>query len=389
LIRMAAQKGYRIFFLGGSPEATVQAVARLQTQYPDLIIAGHYSPPFADLLQMDQAGIKQRIASAHPDLLFVSFGCPKQEKWIAMHYRSLGVPVSIGVGGTIDFLAGRLVRAPLWMQRTGTEWLFRLAQEPRRLFKRYAKDCTFFAAHLFAQWCRMRWRPRGAPPASSLGQVNRVGAFHELRCPEWLDAQAVARHALLWERELAQPAHVMIHLAGVRFIDSTGVGWLIRLRKRAGLHAHHVILVQPSPAVQRALQSMRLWPFFLAAGDIPEAMATLEKLAEASPVVPTSGLASLTPSLAWRGEITAANAEVVWTATDAFLTGCATSAARLTIDLHAVSFIDSTGLGLMVRAKKQAARTGATLLFTGLQPNVQNVARLSRLEPYLMSEQPY
>src|SRR5579885_2723103 len=95
---------------------------------------------------------------AKPDLLFVSFGCPKQEKWIAMHYQSLGVPVAAGVGGTIDFLAGQLKRAPRWMQRTGTEWLFRLGQEPRRLFARYARDLRVFGGAMFAQWWRMQFR---------------------------------------------------------------------------------------------------------------------------------------------------------------------------------------------------------------------------------------
>src|SRR5439155_1427845 len=83
------------------------------------------------------------------DVVLVSFGCPKAEKWMAMHYQSLGVPVVIGVGGTIDFLAGSLRRAPLWMQRCGTEWLFRLLQEPRRLARRYGSDLWDFSRAIF------------------------------------------------------------------------------------------------------------------------------------------------------------------------------------------------------------------------------------------------
>src|ERR1051325_5857311 len=151
LLRVAAEKGYRVFFLGATPESVKQAVDNLKKLHPTLVIADYYSPPFNKLLEMDHDEIKRRIVEAKPDLLFVSFGCPKQEKWIAMNYRSLRVPVSIGVGGTIDFLAGRLARAPLWMQRTGTEWIFRLAQEPRRLLGRYAKDLQYFSLGILSQ----------------------------------------------------------------------------------------------------------------------------------------------------------------------------------------------------------------------------------------------
>ena len=158
LIEVAARKKYRLFFLGATPDSASQAVAKLQAQFPELIIAGHYSPPFNKLLEMDHDEIKRRISEAKPDLLLVSFGCPKQEKWIAMHYRALGVPVAAGVGATIDFLAGHVKRAPVWMQRSGTEWIFRVAQEPRRLFRRYLKDLCVFGWSILAQWWQLQFR---------------------------------------------------------------------------------------------------------------------------------------------------------------------------------------------------------------------------------------
>lgn len=151
LLQRASEKGYSVFFLGAAPESAEAAVARVRAQYPHLNIAGHYSPPYRDLLEMDHEAIAGRIKAAQPDLLLVSFGCPKQEKWMAMYYQSLGVPVMIGVGGTIDFLAGRLKRAPLWMQRSGLEWIYRMIQEPRRLFKRYVKDLWSFGWGVLAQ----------------------------------------------------------------------------------------------------------------------------------------------------------------------------------------------------------------------------------------------
>src|SRR5205807_3212753 len=149
---------YRLFFLGATPESAAAVVIRMEAAYPGLVIAGHYSPPFNKLLEMDHEEIRRRIQDAAPDLLLVSFGCPKQEKWVAMHYRSLGVPVTAGVGATIDFLAGQVRRAPVWMQRSGTEWMFRLAQEPRRLFRRYVTDFWVFGSSIFPQWWQLQAR---------------------------------------------------------------------------------------------------------------------------------------------------------------------------------------------------------------------------------------
>jgi len=155
LIRAAARKKHRLFFLGATREAAEQAVANVRASYPHLEV-GFYSPPFRPLHEMDNDEIVNRIRAAEPDLLLVAFGCPKAEKWIASHYQELGVPVTIGVGATIDFLAGRVKRAPVWMRRSGLEWMFRLCQEPRRLFKRYLHDFLHFGGPLFRQWLHAR-----------------------------------------------------------------------------------------------------------------------------------------------------------------------------------------------------------------------------------------
>ena len=144
LLERAEREGWRIFFLGGEPRTLVKAVRNVEAKHPNIQIAGSHSPPFAPLDKMDHRGICYRVREAKPDLLLVSFGCPKQEKWIARNYTDLGVPVSIGVGATVDFLAGTVKRAPGWMQSAGMEWIYRLAQEPRRLLKRYATDLVVF-----------------------------------------------------------------------------------------------------------------------------------------------------------------------------------------------------------------------------------------------------
>ena len=120
MAKEAADKGYRILLLGGAPGVGDAAVAKLQAQYPGLDIYA-YSPPFDPLLEMNSEQIIQRVREIDPDLFFDSFAAGKSEKWLAMNLQDLDVPLCAGVRATIDFLAGRVSRAPVWMQRSGLE----------------------------------------------------------------------------------------------------------------------------------------------------------------------------------------------------------------------------------------------------------------------------
>ncbi len=144
--RASASTGVRLYFLGGHPGAAEKAAEVLVKEHPGAQIVGTYCPPNGTLDdKAELASIRQRIADAEPDVLLVGFGSPKQEKWIASYKDMLGVPVSIGVGGSFDMAAGVVKRAPLWMQLTGLEWAFRLIQEPKRLWHRYfGRDLPYF-----------------------------------------------------------------------------------------------------------------------------------------------------------------------------------------------------------------------------------------------------
>lgn len=138
LCRHAANSGIRIFLLGGRPGAADAAAAELSRRHPGLRIAGTHCPPFGFENSRETLEVVSRaVRAAAPDLLFVGLGAPKQENWIAAHYASLGVPVTIGVGVSFEFVAGMVRRAPKWMGDAGLEWLFRLLMEPRRLWRRY------------------------------------------------------------------------------------------------------------------------------------------------------------------------------------------------------------------------------------------------------------
>ena len=389
LLARSAEKGYRPFFLGATPETLEIAVARIKQQHPDLEIAGYYSPPFSKLLEMEHDQIRDRILAAQPDLLFVGFGCPKQEKWINMHYRSLGVPVSVGVGGTIDFLAGKLARAPRWMQKSGTEWIYRLAQEPKRLGGRYAKDLWHFSGAIASQWWELCSRGRNRRPSAPNGspQFSKNCALNILELPQRLDFEEVHHCREQFEVRLKSTEPTVLDLESVEFIDSTGVGLLIRLQKRARSLGQSLLLANVSPRIHRALELMRLEGFFITVPDLDAAENYLRETGQYSAVQLKSVPAEHLPVLVWRGELTAANAHEVWTATMDHLAARSLIQRQLRIDLSELQFLDSTGLSIMIRTRKYAARQSLKIQFTGIRPNVLNVIRLSRLEEYLLQNE--
>jgi N-acetylglucosaminyldiphosphoundecaprenol N-acetyl-beta-D-mannosaminyltransferase len=155
----AERRGFSIFLLGGREGIAQRAADRLCGQYPGLKIAGVHSPPDgfeADGVYADSA--VEAVNRAHPDILFVGLGSPKQELWVHRHWHRLACTVAICCGAAIDYAAGVKPRAPLWMQRAGLEWLWRLAHEPRRLWRRYLVDDVAFLGIFLREWWRLRVR---------------------------------------------------------------------------------------------------------------------------------------------------------------------------------------------------------------------------------------
>lgn len=138
---LAANKNYTMYLLGAAEGVADIAAKNLMKKYPGLNVVGTYSPPFGfEKNEQEMNKIKTQIQEVHPDILIVGLGCPKQEKFMYYHCKELGVPISFGLGASIDFEAGNIKRAPKWMSNHGLEWLYRFSKEPKRLFKRYFVD---------------------------------------------------------------------------------------------------------------------------------------------------------------------------------------------------------------------------------------------------------
>ncbi len=143
LCERAAQRGHRVFLLGGAPGVAEAAGAELLRRYPGLPLAGTAAPDLDQLSPKEHAALLARIRQARPDLLLVAFGQPKGELWLAENLAAIGAAANVQVGASFDFVTGRLRRAPRWSQRMGLEWLYRALSEPRRLGPRYLSNAMF------------------------------------------------------------------------------------------------------------------------------------------------------------------------------------------------------------------------------------------------------
>jgi len=146
ICRLAAERSFRVFFMGGRQGAAIAASEVMRRAHPGLQVVGVYAPPFGfERDAAESARIDSMLTEARPDILFLGLGAPKQEKWAARNSSRLGIPITVGIGITFEYTAGVVRRAPVWMQRVGLEWLFRLLMEPGRLWRRYLlSDPKFF-----------------------------------------------------------------------------------------------------------------------------------------------------------------------------------------------------------------------------------------------------
>jgi len=153
VLERAAAETIEVGFYGGSPEVLARLLEACRRRFPGLRVSYAHSPPFRHLAADEDAAVVRDINRSGARILFVGLGCPKQERWMATHRGRVNA-VMLGVGAALDFLAGVKPEAPVWMQHAGTEWLFRLATDPRRLWRRYAAHNPRFVVLLAGQYLK-------------------------------------------------------------------------------------------------------------------------------------------------------------------------------------------------------------------------------------------
>lgn len=391
LIRMATLKSYRVFILGGRTEGHDQAIQRLQRQFPGLIVAGSYAPPATSLHEMDPEAITKKIKEQRPDMLFVCFGFPRQEKWIAANYRTLGVPVCIGVGATIDALTGNLAVAPEWVEKIRLAWLYRLLRAPSRLL-RFVRDQSTFNNAITRQAREMARPSKAASAAAAAATPVAPAAGFPAPAPDIfalppsLDAAFIASPQNDWDARASKGGVLFADATRVKFVDSTGMGSLVRLQKRLREQQGQLILFGGSEPLQKAMNLMRLTSLFPFALDLNAARRLVEQNERDRESPVKWSRAGTGSQIAWTGEVTAETIDRLWEQTEAILIQRDHSDALVIVDLTKVTFIDSAGLGSLVRMRRTASQSGVQLRFINPSEVVQRIVQNSRMGEYLLGE---
>jgi N-acetylglucosaminyldiphosphoundecaprenol N-acetyl-beta-D-mannosaminyltransferase len=253
LARLSAENGYGIYVLGDTEASSSAAIKELERLYPGVRVVGRHCPPYAPLDEMDNADILRRIRVARPDILLVAFGNPKQEIWLARHRHLLHVPVAVGIGGSLNMIAGIVPRSPENFQRLGIEWLYRASREPGRLLSRYFSDfCTLLVPMvkqviaIARQGERKPFTSGAAAQLSGTTLIPIAGGLSSSDCPELEEQIALSRLG---------NSHVILDLAGLTYLDSVAITQIIRLASRLHHSGSGLWLVNARPAVLRVLRA--------------------------------------------------------------------------------------------------------------------------------------
>ena len=387
LAELCARRGWSLYGLGGAEGVPQKATEELKRRYPGLNVAGAYSPPLAGLLSMNHADLLARLEATRPSLLLVALGAPKQEKWINMHVHSWRVPLTVGVGGTLDFLAGTQTRAPRFVQKIGLEWFWRLWTNPRRLFKRYFFDGTFLLASL-ARLVWIRYSPTSTPPSTPVADMPAPARLDELRARvlSWKSTRdLVDGHALLQELlPLAGKSVLVFDLAGIPWLRSHELGLLVALNKAARTKGNEVMVWRPSPRVERFIRATRLEDYIPLVPRLADWVSRLQALRSSQ----CGGTIHLTPSgvlcLRLPSELTAASLADYRAMYEMALPGGGSDAVTgWEIDAAQLRFLDSAAMGFLISLRKNADQNHSPFVAMNWNSVALRILQVARLESIL------
>ncbi len=270
IMELAALHNYSIFLLGATETSSRGAAAWMAEHYPKARLAGRLCPPVAQLDETDHEAILRQIEGAQPDILLVAFGSPKQEKWLAMHRHRLRVPVCIGVGGSLDLLAGVRPRAPRWMRNHGLEWLYRTCQEPARLSLRYARDASGLARYMTVQLVATAAQLKRESPHAITEET--LGTATMLRVQGSLTGIPVVAFEEEARAAFKASHHVVIDLSFTTFLGADALGALIHLETASRRCRRELWLTGLPPFLRRLIHATQLKASFRTAPRVADAL---------------------------------------------------------------------------------------------------------------------
>jgi len=393
LAKDGAGKGKSLYLLGGRGDVAKSAAALLRDLNPALKIAGIDSPfvyvegeKLADAEETDQE-IVARINDAQPDILLIAFGNPKQEVWFNRNRNRLHVPVSIGIGGTFEFITGSVQRAPLWMQKSGLEWLFRITQDPGRLWKRYLIGFFKFGLMVWPAVLHYRYRRfrdrlfdmrRRRPLQSSDQELRGAVYLNIVVLPDRLDTVTQAKVADAVEQAFSHSSGIILDFRQVSFIDSTGLGLLIRTFNRAESGGREIYLVGVTSKIRGFFELNRTWDVVRKRSreridDVLTALAAERRLP------PFYYFLTRKPEFTVLDLFGRLDAQQT-SALDISELTRAINGKNCLLNLSQLDFVDSAGLLFFFKIQKHLLITGKKCALCALNENVQRLFRLTKLD---------
>mgnify|MGYP006279479891 CR=1 FL=1 len=397
LARAAADKGKSIYLFGGIPEIARQAAEKMRKDNPGLNIAGVHSPfintkgvELADAYEKDQA-LCEKINRCEPDILLIAFGNPKQELWFARNRHRLKAGAAIGIGGTFDFITGRRLRAPLWMRKTGVEWLFRMLQDPRRLGRRYAVDAgklmsgfaTAGACHAIGKirdFCQSKPEKAGQPTRIML-QFH--SGQHTVRLLN-LFPDSLQNNPADYLEEIQQCEDceaVFFNCKYLSNLNSKQIGSLMVAWETAAARPYPLFLVNIKFAFKRLLKSNRAWDMLA-----PYACRTpAEAVTRLAGIWPeTRGFIALERHPRYLEMRLLGMLEAIDVA-HVNKTALAKLFAQqpFLVNFELCTVLDSTGIGFLVQIYQECKSRKVPFCITGISPNLRAMFRAAGLHNIL------
>jgi N-acetylglucosaminyldiphosphoundecaprenol N-acetyl-beta-D-mannosaminyltransferase len=394
LAKEAGERGKSIYCLGGRNGVGLKAASLLQEKYPKLIIAGIDAPfvhiegqGLADADQEDRT-IVERINKAGPDILLIAFGNPKQEIWFNRNRNRLRVPVSIGIGGTFEFIAGSVRRAPAWMQKAGIEWLFRISQDPWRLWKRYFVGFFKFGlmvwpAVLYYRYRSLHYRlfqkrQANLPEERRRKTAPALGCLNVVVLPARLDLVSLERLSEEVGNALTGASKVVLDFAQVTFIDSTGLAFLIRSLRNAEREGDEIYFVKVGSKARRFFELNRTWDLFKERSwrAVDEVLTHLEEAQKLPLFYYLMTHRSEATLLDLFGRLDAQQLKGL----DMTALISAIGDKSCILNLDRLTFVDSSGLIFFFKIQKHLAGLGKSCVLCALTDNVKQLFRLTKLD---------
>ena len=411
LAKEAAKQNKSIYFLGGSGDVGKQAAEILKRKNKDLIIAGTNSPfvhvqgEEIEYAHNTDLQIVDRINKSGADILLIAFGNPKQEIWFQRNKNQIKTAVTIGIGGTFEFITGSVSRAPTWMQKFGLEWIFRITQDPKRLWKRYFIGLLKFSFMILPVICYYKYRrflfkfskkdkisekkfqsikSTGSTDSSiralKLQIIKNTGptdsSIRAITLPNLFDASTVEQIRDEMQKIVRLNSNIVLDFEEVNFIDSSGLGYIVRLWRLAQKEKKGLYITGIKQSAKRVFKLTRVIDLFKdkICSDSSEVINKIQESSK-SPFYYLVHTKKDYTMVSLFGTLDADQMQII----DLKRVFDNIQDSNCILDLTKLTFVDSSGVMFFLKINKHVLKHNKTCILFGLQDNVRQMFKIIRL----------